>query len=43
MHTWKSTKLKAISMQTGEFYVIVKRNGAKMFLFLTVVKSNVYR
>lgn len=45
MHTWKNTKLKARSMQTGEIYVIVKRNGvtAKMFLFLTVVKSDVYR
>lgn len=43
MHTWKNTKLKAISMQIGELYVIVKRNRAKMFLFLTVVKSNVYR
>lgn len=34
MHTWKSTKLKAISMQTGEIDGIVKRNGANAKMFL---------
>lgn len=43
MHTWKNTKLKAIFMKTGETDGIVKRNGANAKMFLTVVKSNVYR